>query len=268
MSLRSGSAKMLGVLLLGVVAAEEAVPSEPAPPPLRKWTPGTQKNVIMLLTDDQDLRLGSMAALSFTTDNIHKAGANMSNFFIHTPICCPCRTSIMSGKFVHNNKVKDAKSGGCMRMNTSRAAPPAGNPKFWEDSFIHRLRYKHGYATGVFGKLLNGMTTYGCNGDFDVPGLDRGYIMCNAAFFHETWADYTTDDSGKGTGSVHQTGNEPANYTTSLLGNASLAWIRSIVGQGKDHPPFFAFMGPHAPHLPSTPAPWYVLPEVLQACIC
>ena len=255
-------------LLAGGALSEEALPSESGPGPLPKARPGSQKNIIMLLTDDQDLRLGSMQAMPFTMQHVMGAGANVSNFFIHTPICCPCRTTIMSGKFVHNNKVKDAKSGGCMRMNTSRAAPPAGNPKFWEDSFIHRLRYKHGYATGVFGKLLNGMTTYGCNGDFDVPGLDRGYIMCNPAFFHETWADYTTDDSGKGTGSVHQTGNEPANYTTSLLGNASLAWIRSIVGQGKDHPPFFAFMGPHAPHLPSTPAPWYVLPEVLQACIC
>lgn len=26
---------------------------------------------------------------------------------------------------------------------------------------------------------------------------------------------------------------------------------------GKTHPPFYAWIGPHAPHLPSTPAPWY-----------
>jgi N-acetylglucosamine-6-sulfatase len=35
------------------------------------------------------------------------------------------------------------------------------------------------------------------------------------------------------------------------------AWIKSVVEQGPDHPPFFAYLGPHAPHLPSTPAPWY-----------
>ncbi len=25
-----------------------------------------------------------------------------------------------------------------------------------------------------------------------------------------------------------------------------------------NHRPFFAWVGPHAPHLPSTPAPWYL----------
>jgi len=42
-----------------------------------------------------------------------------------------------------------------------------------------------------------------------------------------------------------------------VVGNASLSWIRSVVSQGAGHKPFFAYLGPHAPHLPSTPAPWY-----------
>jgi N-acetylglucosamine-6-sulfatase len=256
--------------------AEESPPSpEKPPPPFKKWTPGTQKNIIFLLTDDQDLRLGSMGAMPFTMEHIMHAGANVSNFFIHTPICCPSRTTLMSGKFVHNNKVRDANSGGCMRMNTSRAS--GGNPSFWEDSFIHRLRYEQGYTTGVFvsslpqhlgacclpcaavegwwvgrtqGKLLNVMKTYGCDGSFDVPGLDRGYIMCNPSFFNENWADYTVDASGHGSGSVYQTGSEPENYTTSLVGNHSLAWIRSVVESGKDHPPFFG--DTTSPRLPLT----------------
>ena len=47
------------------------------------------------------------------------------------------------------------------------------------------------------------------------------------------------------------------NYTTSLVGNTSLNWVEEVVSSGKDHPPFFVFIGPHSPHLPSTPAPWY-----------
>ena len=53
------------------------------------------------------------------------------------------------------------------------------------------------------------------------------------------------------------TGDRPQDYTTSVLGNATLAWIREIIGQGPTHPPFYAWVGPHAPHLPATPAPWY-----------
>lgn len=42
------------------------------------------------------------------------------------------------------------------------------------------------------------------------------------------------------------------------MGNASVAWIKSVLDKGgKTHPPFYAWIGPHAPHLPSTPAPWY-----------
>ena len=41
------------------------------------------------------------------------------------------------------------------------------------------------------------------------------------------------------------------------MGNASLQWIESVLKQGDTHPPFFAWIGPHAPHLPATPAPWY-----------
>ena len=53
------------------------------------------------------------------------------------------------------------------------------------------------------------------------------------------------------------TGSRPQDYTTSVLGNATLEWIRHVLRGGATHPPFYAWVGPHAPHLPSTPAPWY-----------
>ena len=68
------------------------LPPPPLPPPV---PPGTQKNVIVLLTDDQDLRLGSMRAMPYTMEHIGSEGANISNFFVHTPICCPSRSSYM-----------------------------------------------------------------------------------------------------------------------------------------------------------------------------
>ena len=39
------------------------------------------------------------------------------------------------------------------------------------------------------------------------------------------------------------------------MGNASVDWLRGVVAD-KTHPPFYLWLGPHAPHLPSTPAPW------------
>ena len=70
--------------------------------------------------------------------------------------------------------------------------------------------------------------------------------MCNHNFYNNSWSD---------DGKLTRTGDKPEDYTTSLIGNKTLEWLKSIKGSGK---PFFAYLGPHAPHLPSTPAEWYL----------
>ena len=165
------------------------LPPPPLPPPVPA---GTQRNIVVLLTDDQDLRLGSMRAMPYTMEHIGRAGANISNFFVHTPICCPSRSTLLSGRWYHNNKVdlagafdKESPYKGCMRMNTSRVY----NPGFWQHSLVATLKTKHGYATGLFGKVLNVMDSYGCVPGFSTPHVDRLFVMCNHNFFNERWAD-------------------------------------------------------------------------------
>ena len=225
-------------------------PAPPLPPPV---TAGTQRNIVVLLADDQDLLLESMRAMPYTMKHIGGAGVNMSNFFVNTPICCPSRTTLLSGRYYHSNKVSkqgafpriyNSTYGGCMRMNTSREE----NPAFWSNSLASRLRRDHGYATGMFGKVLNVMTTLGCNGQA-VPHLDRALIMCNHNFFSERWADSldgsaVANCTGKnGCIAINLTGTRPQDYTTSQIGNASIAWMKTVVESGPKHPPFFAWLG-------------------------
>jgi len=101
--------------------------------------------------------------------------------------------------------------------------------------------------------MLNTMSTYGCNDGWKrLPdGVDRLMIMCGAVYDNATWADY-----GAPALSANTTGPQPG-YTTSYMGNKSVEWIKSVIAEGPGHKPFFAYVGPHAPHLPSTPAPWY-----------
>lgn len=116
--------------------------------------------------------LGSMKAMKYTRDMVieNDRALNLTNFRVNTPICCPSRATLLSGRFNHNNKATTfATSGGgvvadgmCMRMNTSRTK----NPDFWRNSFVHRLKYEFGYKTGMFGKVLNDMSDYGCDGAF------------------------------------------------------------------------------------------------------
>eukprot|EP00041_Stephanoeca_diplocostata_P003934 m.39508 g.39508 ORF g.39508 m.39508 type:complete len:609 (-) comp14720_c0_seq1:149-1975(-) len=229
----------------GIMPPPPPSPPPPTPPPPPPVPAGSQKNIVFVLTDDQDLVLGSMQALPNIKRLIGDAGANMTQFRVNTPICCPSRSTMLSGRYEHNNRVKDPTVTGCMRQNTSRAT----NPGFWENSVVMHL-HNAGYTTGMFGKVLNVMDTYGCKSSSGMPpGLDRSLIMCTHTFFDCDWVNDTV--------LVH-TGNNPEDYTTSVMGNASVAWIRSVLEMGKTHPPFYAWIGPHAPHLPAIPAPWYV----------
>ena len=45
-----------------------------------------------------------------------------------------------------------------------------------------------------------------------------------------------------------------SNYGTALIGNRSLEFVRRALAADV---PFFAYIAPHAPHEPATPAPWY-----------
>eukprot|EP01051_Picozoa_sp_SAG22_P001741 SAG22_NODE_72_length_22344_cov_95.586559_8_plen_259_part_00 len=151
---------------------------------------------------------------------------------------------MLTGRYEHNNRVSSLAGGGCMHQNSSRVT----NPGFWSTSHPVRL-HKLGYTTAFFGKVLNGMNSYGCDGVSGLPpGLDRSFVMCTHTFFNCSWVDDAK---------LTQTGDVPADYTTSVMGNKSVAWIRQVVEGKPEHPPFYAWIGPHAPHLPSTPAPWY-----------
>lgn len=198
-----------------------------------------QANIVLLLTDDQDLLLGGMTPMAFTHSFMQGGGANLSNFFVNTPVCCPSRTTLLSGNYPHNWHITHGHS--CMHMNVT-------NPAF-EQSTIGVHMKALNYTTGMFGKLLNpdGMTPY-CEGSAlqPLPGFDTWLAMCNDnRYFRNT---FTKD------GIIYTSGTSPEDYLTSLIGNATMKFVEGALN---DQKPFFAYVAPHAPHVPATPAPWY-----------
>jgi N-acetylglucosamine-6-sulfatase len=83
---------------------------------------------------------------------------------------------------------------------------------------------------------------------------------CNVDYYHVKWAEGDARIA-HGQTVVYTSNGAPENYSTSVIGNKSLAFVRDVVEKRRGRSgrvPFFVWLGPHAPHLPSTPAPWYL----------
>ena len=201
-------------------------------------------NIVLLLTDDQDLLLGGMSPMSRTLAFLSD-GAYLKNFFVNTPVCCPSRSTLISGRFPHNILYNESAKGhsppACMHMNASSSD--------FEEKSIAMYVKKLGYRTGQFGKYLNppGVESYcKASGAAPMPGFDRWFTMCNDNRYYGN----KMSDNGK----LRTYGDNPSDYLTTIIANATLNFMENSL---KEKEPFFAYIAPHAPHVPATPAPQY-----------
>ena len=83
------------------------------------------------------------------------------------------------------------------------------------------------------------------------PGFNAWYANGGSTYYGPSFAVANIDGLADGMLKYNH-----SSYSTSLIGNYSLAWIQKVATDGSNLP-FMAYIAPKACHDPFQPAPWY-----------
>jgi arylsulfatase A-like enzyme len=192
----------------------------------------TQPNIIFVLTDDLDF--DSAQRMPTLRSSLIEEGASFDNAFISYPLCCPSRSTILTGLYAHNHGVK------------GNNPPQGGFQKFYSEGLEENTIATHlkeaGYQTAFFGKYLNGYP--GDEGPSHVPpGWDEWYGKLNEQKLY----DYRINENGQ----VVSYDNSTEDFYTDVLSGQVTDFVERTASDSK---PFFMYVAPTAPHAPATPA--------------
>eukprot|EP00794_Sanderia_malayensis_P012068 gene12068-13312_t len=184
------------------------------------------------MADDLDVALGSPEVMKKTKRLLREGGVEFENAFVTSSICCPSRSSILTGRYAHNHNVMSNKAGCCNQE--WRDGPEKNN--------FGKLLQEAGYRTGYFGKYLNRYM-----GDYVPPGWDDwNGLVKNSRFYN-----YTLNRNGKK--EKHYASYEK-DYFTNVITDLSLRFFRK--SKIKDYyKPVMMVISHAAPHGPEDPAP-------------
>ncbi|OWF54742.1 N-acetylglucosamine-6-sulfatase-like isoform X2 [Mizuhopecten yessoensis] len=195
-------------------------------------------NIVFILTDDQDLELGGTIPIKKTRDLIGSQGKVFEQFYVNTPLCCPSRSSILTGKHVHNNMaVNNSLEGNCSSPAWQQTQEVRAFP-----TYLHRK----GYTTFFAGKYLN---RYGNKKAGGVQHVPPGWTHWNGLVGNSKYYNYTLSVDGV---EEKHGDNYDEDYFTDVINRKATTFLNSAPPT-----PFFMMLATPSAHAPFTPAPQY-----------
>jgi N-acetylglucosamine-6-sulfatase len=190
-------------------------------------------NVILILTDDQsfDTLPSQPPAMPWLQSHVFSARDHwlwFPNAVDSTPLCCPSRATILTGRYSEHTGVLDNRMGHV--LDESNTLP------VW----LHDA----GYTTALVGKYLNHYPFHRL--PYVPPGWDRWVAKTNLSG-RTTYYGYPIIDQGVSL----TTSDTPQDYSTDLLASRAVDFLRTAAPER----PYFLEFAPSAPHAPLTPSP-------------
>jgi N-acetylglucosamine-6-sulfatase len=223
-------------VLLAALAAGALAPAMAAP------------HIVVIMADDLDvhtvekmLELGLMPKLKM---HVVDRGIRFTQSFVTNSLCCPSRSTYLSGRYSHNH--------GVLRNNAVRNVAP-DSPRygsviaFNDGSTIATWLKLAKYRTGHVGKYLNGYGSSGAapqtsplNPRYVPPGWDHWQGLIDMTTYNVY--NYSINDNGNRV----EYGSAPEDYQTAVLAERASRFITDSLPLGG---PLFLSVTPIAPHV-------------------
>ncbi|HNA98680.1 MAG TPA: sulfatase [Marmoricola sp.] len=193
----------------------------------------------ILVIEADDMRVDELRWMPRTRQLLLERGLDFKNSFAPYPLCCPSRTSFLTGKYTHNHHVYSHED-------------PYGFRVFDDSTTIATALQGSGYRTALVGKYLNGYGEQRLRGNhrsslkYVPPGWTDWYGSSDHLWqpgdrFRGGTYDYfnlVQNINGRIVGF-------PGQYTTDVTGQQT----RELIGKySKQAQPWFVWWTPVAPH--------------------
>lgn len=205
-----------------VVAALTATACSSTPQDANQDAPPVPQlpNVLVIVTDDHRAE-GTMGSMPKTRRFFKRQGTRFSRAFATTPLCCPSRASIFSGRYAHRHGV---------HYNDL-------SPELDHDETLQAYLQRAGYRTAVTGKYLNRWPH-----ELDPPYFDDFAIMLQGYYFD---ALFNVDGDRK----------EIDGYTNNYIKKSAVRFLERF--EDNDAQPWMLYIGATPSHAPYTAEPKY-----------
>ena len=207
------------ILLLALSAAALVVSS-----PVSEAAAATPRpNILMIVTDDQPP--GTLGVMPATRKLFQRGGRTYPNAYATTPLCCPSRASIFTGRYAHNHGILTQEP-----------------QSFDVRTTIPRYLQRAGYLTGIAGKYLNRW------------GALPDYRPMSPPYF-DYWATTRPNGYYGATFNVNGRLRKMPEHSTRVVRRYTIEFLKRF--EKRDRRPWFMYTATPAPHLPAKPGRRY-----------